>query len=520
MDKKNIFQHAEMPKNPRSTFDLSHSIKQTFEMGRLVPNVLIETLPNDRFNIQTVNFNRFLPLITPPMHEVQLYQHFFFVPYRILAQDWEEFITNGEVPSPFHDFETPGDGFGRTEPIIGRCGDYLGLPPTPNASGIMPDDISTAPIRAYFKIFDEYYRDQNIFPTEQFDEDRTNADWNIRYNDPLFFRAWKHDYFTSCLPFAQKGGVVEIPILTDQELDVQLRNGLQGVVNSLNVNQGEDVSDLGSDSNNWLVDNSNDNKVSIDPNGTYYVDFEGEVSTIQTLRRAFRLQEWLERNARGGTRYIEMLLSHFGAKSSDARLQRPEYLGGSKQYVDFTEVLSTNESTNLPLGQLGGHGITVAEANGINYSIEEHGLIMGIASVLPEADYSQGLHRMHNRKEPLDYYWPSFADIGEQGVLNKELYYDVGDSENDNVFGYIPRYAEYKHMQNRLAGLFRADQALEFWHLGRKFGSRPTLNSDFINCEPSKRIFADQEIQQQLLMHMHAKIKATREMPYFGNPSI
>jgi hypothetical protein len=258
--------------------------------------------------------------------------------------------------------------------------------------------------------------------------------------------------------------------------------------------------------------------INIDNSGSMVAktsELTAEAADINSLRRAFRLQEWLERNARGGTRYIESILAHFGVRSSDARLQRPEYLGGSKGKMVISEVLSTAETT-LPVGNMAGHGISVSGGNQFQYNVEEHGWIIGLISVTPDTAYQQGLHRSLNKFDRLDYFWPTFANIGEQEVKAKELY---GDAVNGgDTFGYVPRYAEYKYLNSRVAGEMKT--SLDYWHLGRIFAAEPNLNGDFIACEPSTRIFAVEDANvDNIYGHIFNNIKAIRKMPKYGTPS-
>jgi len=250
-----------------------------------------------------------------------------------------------------------------------------------------------------------------------------------------------------------------------------------------------------------------------------YAETQGlelEPTTINDLRRAFKLQEWLERNARGGTRYIENILSHFGVKSSDSRLQRPEYITGVKNPIVISEVLNTTgQDGGLPQGNMAGHGISVSSGYNGQYSVEEHGYIIGIMSIIPKTVYQQGIPRTFLKTDPLEYFWPTFANIGEQAVQNQEIYAYTTDAEN--TFGYVPRYAEYKYMPSRVAGDFRT--TLNYWHLGRIFDTAPALNKEFVECNPSKRIFAVETTDYDAFYcHVLNKIEAIRLMPKFGTP--
>lgn len=521
---RNIFNTIRVKKPQTSTFDLSHDVKLSLDMGKLVPVACMEVLPGDKWQIQSETLLRFAPMVAPLMHKVNVTTHWFFVPNRLVWPNWEKFITanNGksEIPSP--PYLTGENEELSLDFAVGSLGDYLGLPVD---TAIYPEDtVSAIPFAGYAMIYDEYYRDQNLqdplMPKLFTEEGLVDGENKIpsEYEDvirgaDLPRRSWQHDYFTAALPFAQKGDAVEIPIAETGTLPV-LRSATPIAPNTT-----------------WDAENDVSTTVSVpnQPNteisdGGLYVDASVDAATINDLRRAFRLQEWLEKMARGGSRYIEQILVHFGVKSSDARLQRPEFLGGSKLPVIVSEVLSTagtgEEATDsLPLGSMGGHGLSAGRGNNISYFAEEHGYIFGIMSVTPLTAYQQGLHRHWTRRTHLDYAWPSFAHIGEQEVLNKEIYLDHSDGLNDETFGYVPRYSEYKYMASRVAGNFRDN--LAFWHLGRIFENRPALNAEFIECKPRKDIFAVQdEDTQSLWSHVYHSIRVTRRLPKYGTPTL
>lgn len=520
----NIFKEVQFKKQKRSTFNLNHDRKMSCDMGRLIPVMCQEVVPGDSFNVVSEQMLRMAPMLAPVMHRVNVYTHFFFVPNRILWPNWEQFITGGEdgTAVPVHPYINP-------ETIAnGSIGDYMGLP-TFDASPTPADNsrINALPFAAYTKIFNEYYRDQNLqtaLPDTLVDGDNSVQFNPVAEGDPIP-RAWEHDYFTSALPFAQKGDAVTIPIAGEADVNFQVgefdepaivRNPVTGAIvdNADPLNSGNAQGYLENGTNSVTIDNS----------ANLVVDLTGATaSTINDLRRAFKLQEWLELNARGGSRYIENIFAHFGVKSSDARLQRPEYLGGGKSPIVISEVLQYSETTgdNTPQGNMAGHGINVGATHQFKRFFEEHGFIIGIMSIMPVTAYQQGLPRMFSRPTKLDYYWPSFAHIGEQEILNKELYYDptVDPEANDEVFGYTPRYSEYKYQPSTVHGDFRTN--LAFWHMGRIFENRPLLNAQFIASDPTKRIFAVvDENQHSLWCHVFMRVKATRPMPYFGNPQI
>jgi len=505
---KNLFNSVKMTKPQKNVFDLTHDVKLSANMGELTPILTMECVPGDKFDLSCESMIRFAPMIAPVMHRMDVTMHYFFVPNRILWDNWEKFITNAnsEIVSPtivYNNWDEPERQASKL------FLDYMGVPPN-NSTPNYAQNINALPLAAYQAIYNEYYRDENLVAPVNYK--LTDGSQGGSYNDykhliTLRKRAWEHDYFTASLPFAQKGPAVDIPLgSVSGEAAVYANNPTNGTT-------------LDGTPYDISVDN-NSSSLPIGANQLFASadSMEVQPTTINELRRAFRLQEWLEKNARGGTRYIENILAHFGVKSSDARLQRPEYITGVKSPVVVSEVLQSGQSDTTPQGNMAGHGISVSSGRSGSYYCEEHGYIIGIMSVMPKTAYQQGIPKTYLKNDPLEYFLPSFAHIGEQEVTLNELYAYTDNSSD--TFGYVPRYAEYKYMPSRVAGDFRT--TLDYWHLGRIFDTEPSLNQTFIECTPeaTSRIFAVEDPSaQKLYCHVLNKIKAVRPMPKYGTPT-
>lgn len=509
MAKSNLFNSIKVTAPKKNFFDLSHDVKLSLNMGELVPIMCTECVPGDKFNISAEALMRLAPMVAPIMHRIDVTMHYFFVPNRIVWDGWEDFITNTQTGGVLPAFPTINyyDG------VYTRLMDYMGLPKAPTGSPYN-SVVSAIPFACYQKIYNEYYRDQNLV-TSVVDElvDGSNAA-NFAALTTLRKRAWEHDYFTASLPFAQKGDPVQIPISGNVSLDPTATD--PGKIKTADTHAGIADGPLNTVGGNLSAHPVSTNIDAVyDPNGTLIVDSAN--TTINDLRRAYRLQEFLERMARGGSRYIEVIKNFFNVNSSDKRLQRPEYITGCKSPVVISEVLQTGESATTPQGNMAGHGVSVVSGHHGNYFCEEHGYIMGIMSVMPKTAYQQGTPK-HFLKivDPFQYYWEQFAHIGEQEVLNREVMEFMPNAIG--TFGYVPRYAEYKFEQNRVAGDFKTN--LDFWHMGRIFATQPHLNEDFITCNPDHRVFAvtDPDVQK-LYAHVYNKVKAVRPMPKFGTPT-
>lgn len=511
-----IFNQTLAMKPKRNVFDLSHDRKLSFQMGQLVPIMCSEVLPGDTFKLTSQQLLRFAPMVAPIMHKVNVYTHFFFVPNRLLWSSWEDFITGGEdgLAAPVAPY------INMTSCTNGSVADYLGLG---LFTGITAQQISALPVAAYLKCFEDYYKDQNVgteYPFELVDGEQTDGQFVAVMNGAPILRNWQHDYFTSCLPEPQKGPSVTLPLGETADIDF-VNTGTPSVIREMDGTTHLQDEQLKSSVAANLTGVTSGLGLAMDNSAQLIVDLStATAASINDLRRAIKLQEFLELNARGGSRYIENIRAHFGVNSSDSRLQRAEYLGGGKSNVVFSEVLNQTGSSaegSSPLGDMAGHGINAGSSHQFSRFFEEHGFIIGIMSVMPETAYFQGIPKFFQRNDKLDYYWPSFAHIGEQEVLNKELY--ANHTTPEGVFGYIPRYAEYKYCNSTVHGDFRSN--LKHWHMAREFASSPNLNNDFIMSDPTYRIFAVQSpVVDKMYCHVFNQVKAIRPMPIFGIPKI
>ncbi len=549
----NIFNSIRMKRPRRNAFNLSYESKLTLNMGELVPIMCMPVVPGDKFRVKTESLVRLAPLVAPMMHRVNVFTHYFFVPNRLVWNQWEDFITKGadgeDIPvlpsfrlSPDLVSSNPSQLFGD-----GTLWDYLGLPslkgiggaefPNPSPNGVsVPQNyrVSSLPFRAYQLIYNEYYRDQNL--TEPVDisllsgfEDTLHA-LNLLQ---LRRRAWEKDYFTSALPWLQRGPEVSVPIQgSGDTLDVKYfgntgKNQLWMDSNRRDFENGVAYDSVFSAENSVkaarlvAVNGGVNNRApELNPNGTLKVRVDEMGININDLRTSSALQRWFERNARGGSRYIEQILSHFGVRSSDARLQRPQFLGGGRMPISVSEVLQTSSTDETsPQANMAGHGISAGINNGFKHYFEEHGYIIGIMSITPRSGYQQGVPRDFTKFDNMDFYFPEFAHLSEQEIKNQELFVSEDTEYNNGTFGYTPRYAEYKYHQSEAHGDFRGN--LSFWHLNRIFEDKPNLNTTFVECKPSNRVFATSETEDdKFWVQMYQDVKALRLMPKYGTPML
>lgn len=533
MKKSNIFTTVPAPHVKTSLFDLSHEVKMSGKFGFLYPVLCLECLPGDRISDSMNVFIRFAPMLAPVLHRMDVTTHFFKVPNRLLTDHWEDFITGGQdgTAVPVLPYLEAGD-ITDTLTQKGTLWDYLGLPIWDGLEAhTSQEQISALPFRAVAKIWNDYYRDPNLQAEIDLDvELQGNVTIPTAMNIlPMtkYRRAFQKDYFTSALPWAQRGAQVLMPLSgTAADTDITYK------VQSEYVNFDDTLPAAGAttfqlDAGTRALrgtDNKSTRVENIDE-----ITFNNAATTINDLRRALAIQKWLEANARGGARYVEQIQGHFNVRVPDYRLSRAEYLGGGRQPVSISEVLSTAESGTKDVGDMLGHGISVGKTNHFSYQCQEHGFIIAILSVTMQTAYSQGLSRMWTRKDKFDYAWPELANLGEQEILSKEIFYSFSlleEANNQLLFGYIPRYAEYKFHNDRIAGDFRDN--LGFWHLGRNFTARPTLDINLTTIfedgggeeETFRRIFAVQDGTDYLWMQLYHTLKARRPLPYFGVPTI
>lgn len=500
----------------RSSFNRSHGYKTTLDSGYLVPFFVDEVLPGDTFNLKATLFGRLATPVVPFMDNMYLETFFFFVPNRLVWDNWQKFNGEQKNPGDSTDFLIPTLEAGTHQ--VGSIADYFGIP-----TGVKLDKINALPFRAYNLIYNEWFRDENLQDSlEVLTGD--GPDLINKYN--LVRRGKRHDYFTSCLPWPQKGPGVELPLGATASLNGTL--SVPGGSYTLSVN-----TDGNSLSHNpiWSWQNGS----SVNPTITVpthpidmsksgvTVDLSSATAiTINSLRQAFQLQKLYERDARGGTRYTEILRAHFGVISPDARLQRPEYLGGSSTRININPVEQNSATdTTSPQGNLAAYGVLGDRVNGFTKSFVEHGYIIGLVNVRADLTYQQGLNRMWSRQTRFDFYWPALAHLGEQAVLNKEIYAQ-GNAQDDEVFGYQERWAEYRYFPSQITGKFRSTyaQSLDVWHLAQEFGELPKLNADFIVDNPPVARVLAVETEPQILLDCYFSLNCVRPMPIYSVPGL
>lgn len=508
-----------------NAFDLSHEHKFTCDMGELIPCLTREVVPGDIWRIDAKVFARLIPQLAPFMHQVDIFTHFFFVPNRLVNPDWETFITKGftgKTVVPWSYVEAPANtGFAKYSVY-----DYMRLP-----IGIPGIQVDAMPIRGYYLICNEWYTNENV-QTYTTIGDQTGQDTTTP--GTIMKRNWQNDYFTGALPWAQRGDPVYLPlgteaIVTGSVVGVQGKTTSLSPINALTENGTWGISSQNADMvvNSATFSPGSNIRVTSDPTKSGLViasDAKADLSsatsaTINDIRVAFQVQRWMEKNARGGVRYIEFLLSHFGEKSSDERLQRPEYLGGGRSYFVTSEVLQTSSTdATSPQGNMAGHSYSGQKTMSMTRRFEEFGWIYCILSVMPRTQYQQGIERQWSRKTPLDYYFPTFAHLGQQGILGQELC-ATGTSYDTSIFGFQDRFEELRTIPNGVSGDFR--DTLNYWTMTRIFdiNNPPQLNAQFVEADPTKRIFAVQNAKT-CLIDIGFDIQCLRKVPKHGTPGL
>jgi len=517
----------ERPDIPRSKFTGSWTRKQSFDQGILYPFMVDEILPGDHMRYSVTAYVRMATALFPMMDNLRLDTFFFFVPCRLVWDNWVRMMGEQDSPGSSIAFTVPQlrsdstNGYG-----VGSLADYFGIPcsnqtvPVPNFT-----NVNALPFRAYNLIWDQWFRDENV-DTGAFlytgDVQQAEASY------PLQYRAKSHDYFTSALPWPQKFTAPSIPIGTTAPVHgIASDSAYPGpggpwAVNNPNTGAAENYASA------WqtgAVGGVNVDNFFIDTANGVYADLTAATGVqINTLRQAFLVQQLLERDARGGTRYTELVRSHFGVVSPDSRMQRPEYMGGGSSPVVLTPIAQTAPTAGVPLGALGAAGTSVG-SHGASYASTEHGYVIGLLSIKSELSYMQGLWKMWSRSTRYDFYWPALAGLGEQAILRQEIYWRSVPAEDTVVFGYQERWQEYRTRVSEVAGLFKGGQvaagALEPWHLAQRFTSAPVLGSTFIrDTAPMSRILAAGAgaVGQQFLGDFLINREAVRPIPMYGTP--
>lgn len=522
----NTHQFAMIPRAdiPRSKFDAQKTHKTTFDAGYLIPVYVDEVLPGDTFNLKMTAFARLATPLYPIMDNMVMDSFFFFVPNRLIWNNWQKFMGQQENPTDSISYVVPTQTSPTSGYAVGSLQDYMGLPTVGQlTTGNTITHCAFWP-RAYNLIWNEWFRDENLQTSVVVDKG-DGPDTSSNYT--LLRRGKRHDYFTSALPWPQKGASVTLPLGTSAPVVTNSSN-IYLVGSNSGAVQGEVP--IGVNGALGMTGTANSGMARFGTQTGLYADLsQATAATVNQLRQSFQIQKLLERDARGGTRYTEIIRSHFGVISPDARLQRPEYLGGGSTPINVNPIAQTSgtnaSGTTTPLGNLAAMGTALAHNHGFTQSFTEHGVIIGIVSIRADLTYQQGLDRMWSRSTRYDFYFPAFATLGEQTVLQKEIYATGNTTADNTVFGYQERWAEYRYKPSKITGLFKSTSAgtIDGWHLAQKFTAAPTLNTTFIqDTPPVSRVVAVGAAAngQQFLFDSFFDVKMARPMPMYSVPGL